>query len=316
MGEMPKVSVIVPNYNHAPFLERRIRTVLDQSFQDFDLLILDDASTDNSREIIESMAQENPRIRTLFSERNSGSPFFQWNVGVRQTEGDLIWIAESDDFSDPRFLETLVRYFDDSEIGLAFCQSYKVWQDGHRRRWSDDLPDAEQCRWQESWKMDGSRFVGELLTKGCCIPNASSVVFRRSVFDSAGGADGLMKMSGDYLLWVMLSSLCAVQYVSEPLNFWYVGGAESPSRKGMFNGTYILEALRVLNHIKSRGLADKGTVENRLKQLVHEWTTVCCGPDYHVSKEMHARIFTQVLQSDPTHAFKGMAAVVRRSLCR
>jgi cellulose synthase/poly-beta-1,6-N-acetylglucosamine synthase-like glycosyltransferase len=80
--KMPTVSVIVPNYNHARFLARRIDSILKQSFQDFELILLDDCSTDDSRSILSLYARD-PRVRIEFNEANSGGTFKQWNKGVR-----------------------------------------------------------------------------------------------------------------------------------------------------------------------------------------------------------------------------------------
>ena len=96
---MPKVSIIIPNYNHATFLERRIEGVLNQSYKDWELIILDDASTDDSRSIIERFAQKHPPIQTVFNQKNSGGPFPQWNRGAEMAKGDYLWFAESDDKS-------------------------------------------------------------------------------------------------------------------------------------------------------------------------------------------------------------------------
>ena len=101
------VSVIVPNYNHARYLRKRIDSILWQAYQDFELLLLDDCSTDSSREILTTYAN-NPKVRLEYNAQNSGSVFKQWNKGVRLTGGRYIWIAESDDFSDPEFLARLV----------------------------------------------------------------------------------------------------------------------------------------------------------------------------------------------------------------
>ena len=106
---MPTVSVIVPNYCHAPYLEQRIESILQQTFQDFELILLDDCSTDGSREILERY-RNHPKVSGIFyNERNSGSPFKQWKKGLSKATGDYVWIAESDDFSSPCFLERCVR---------------------------------------------------------------------------------------------------------------------------------------------------------------------------------------------------------------
>ena len=71
---MPTVSVIIPNYNHARFLQQRIDSVLNQTFQDFELILLDDCSTDGSRSIL-ARSVDDPRVRIEFNEINSGSTF-------------------------------------------------------------------------------------------------------------------------------------------------------------------------------------------------------------------------------------------------
>ncbi len=78
----PTVSVIVPNYNHAPFLTGRIESILRQTFRDFELIILDDHSSDQSKQIISSY-QGNPKVSNIiYNDSNSGSPFRQWNKGI------------------------------------------------------------------------------------------------------------------------------------------------------------------------------------------------------------------------------------------
>src|ERR1700757_4566906 len=123
---MAKVSVIVPNYNHARFLRQRLDTILAQSFQDFELILLDDCSTDESRTILEEYARD-PRVQLELNEVNSGSPFKQWNKGVRLAKGKYVWIAESDDYADPRLLERLVAILDgDPAVAFANCRSWRV----------------------------------------------------------------------------------------------------------------------------------------------------------------------------------------------
>ena len=87
------LSVIIPNYCHARYLKERIESILAQSYQDFELIILDDCSTDNSREIIEQY-RSNPRVKHIvYNEQNSGSPFVQWQRGFTLASGEYIWIA-------------------------------------------------------------------------------------------------------------------------------------------------------------------------------------------------------------------------------
>ncbi|MDR1783951.1 MAG: glycosyltransferase, partial [Dysgonamonadaceae bacterium] len=99
-----KVSVILPNYNHARFLEQRIQSIVDQTFQEFELIILDDCSTDDSRGIIENY-RDNPKVsQIIYNEQNSGSTFKQWIKGINAAKGEYIWLAESDDWAENDFL--------------------------------------------------------------------------------------------------------------------------------------------------------------------------------------------------------------------
>jgi glycosyltransferase involved in cell wall biosynthesis len=122
----PKVSVIIPNYNHGRFLEKRIRSVLDQSFGDFEAIFLDDASTDDSREVFTKFAGDR-RIRAIWNKQNSGGTFRQWNKGFREAKGEYVRVAESDDYADERFLEVMLsRFAQHPSVGLVCCRPMVV----------------------------------------------------------------------------------------------------------------------------------------------------------------------------------------------
>ena len=121
---MATVSIIVPNYNHSRFLEERLESIFSQTFQDFEVILLDDSSTDNSVEVLKRYATH-PKVRELLvNDHNSGSPFKQWQQGFALSLGEYIWIAESDDYADKDFLATLVPALKaNPQLGLAYCQS-------------------------------------------------------------------------------------------------------------------------------------------------------------------------------------------------
>ena len=104
--QQPLVSIIVPNYNHARFLRQRIESILQQEYTNYELILLDDASTDESREIMESY-RNNPHVSHIcYNIVNTGSPFAQWKKGIDLAQGKYIWIAESDDYAESTFLST------------------------------------------------------------------------------------------------------------------------------------------------------------------------------------------------------------------
>jgi len=240
---MPQVSVIIPNYNHAPYLKQRIDTVLAQTFQGFEVIILDDCSRDNSREIIKEY-QNDPRVRLAFNESNSGCLFKQWNKGLKMAGGKYVWIAESDDYSAPDFLATMVaRLEEDPKIGLVFCDSFRVC-DGEvsaaRARWYGEFARF----YEQDFKADGKEYVSTQMLFNNTIPNTSSVVFRRSVAVEAGPADESFLLSGDWLFWINLLSYSNLAYVATPFNY-YRYHQQTARHAHASNGVMIEEACRI-----------------------------------------------------------------------
>lgn len=218
---MPKVSVIVPNYNHAPFLHQRIDSVLGQTFQDFELILLDDGSSDDSRSILSSYAAS-PRIRVDFSAANSGSTFKQWNRGVGLARGAYVWIAESDDYAEPRYLERLVGALDsEPRAAFVYCRSRRVSASGTVGSYQDsDVISIDPLRWTSDFVCDGREECRNFFSVGNVVVNASAVVFRKAVYEQVGGADESFRWCGDWQLWAAMALTGKVLYIAEPLNYF------------------------------------------------------------------------------------------------
>lgn len=214
---MPTVSVVVPNYNHARFLRQRIDTILGQTYQDFELILLDDCSTDDSRAILREYVAS-PRVRLEINDINSGSTFRQWNKGVRLAKGKYVWIAESDDYADPQFLERLVALLDsDSAIAFAYCRSWRVINeqpDGFADR---ELSDPQ--RWASDFCLDGAEMFRNYFLLTTPVRTASGVVFRKDIYARIGGADENLRLAGDWKVWGAMALAGEVAYLSDPLNF-------------------------------------------------------------------------------------------------
>jgi len=116
---MPIVSIILPNYNHAPFLEERLHSIFNQTFKDFEVILLDDASTDDSVAIMNKYAEDNKVSHFVINKKNSGSPFKQWKKGLELAKGKYIWIAESDDSCELNFLESQLENIDLADVSVA-----------------------------------------------------------------------------------------------------------------------------------------------------------------------------------------------------
>lgn len=133
--EYKKVSVIVPNYNYEKYLKMRMESVLNQSYPIYEIIFLDDASTDGSARIAQGYLEEGSSVKFIKNEVNSGSVFNQWVKGLRIARGDYLWIAEADDICEGTFLEELISRFEkDKDVVLAYCQSKQIDEDGESLR--------------------------------------------------------------------------------------------------------------------------------------------------------------------------------------
>jgi glycosyltransferase involved in cell wall biosynthesis len=267
---MPKVSVVIPNYNHARFLRKRIDSVLQQTFQDFEVILLDDCSTDDSRSILSSYAND-PRVRIEFNDANSGSTFKQWNKGVRLARGEYIWIAESDDYADPRFLERLVAVLDSKpQVVFVSCRSWQVDADGNVAGYADSGV-AHWARYERGAEIDGREECQTYFVRTNTVCNASSVLFRKTVYDRIGGADERLRYSGDWKVWAAMALAGRVAYLSEPLNHYRVHEttvtAES-KREGLVQAEY----LHVVRWLLGKVTPTRAAREELNKTLRWFWT--------------------------------------------
>lgn len=210
------VSVIVPNYNHAIFLDQRIQSILNQTYQDFELIILDDCSPDEgaSRKVIEQY-RDNPHIsHIVYNEENSGSTFRQWDKGVNLAKGELIWIAESDDYCENNILDKLVREFkNDEELVLAYSLSQRVTANGS--------PLGYICRTPSGvTRLKGKNFVIKYMTMGNHCKNASACLFKKSAYHKIDKSFVSYKAGGDMLFWIEIAEIGNVSIVNERLNYF------------------------------------------------------------------------------------------------
>jgi glycosyltransferase involved in cell wall biosynthesis len=240
---MPKVSVIVPNYNHERFLGQRLDSIYGQTYKNIEVILLDDCSTDQSRKLLKEYALANSETtRTLFNEINSGGPFRQWAKGIKAATGDLIWIAESDDYCDERFLEELVSTFEDEAVLLAYAKSVFVTAEGvpmqdEHRMYVSDLECAD--KWSASYVETAHNEVQVALGIKNTIPNASGVVFKRPVDMDLLDNEAWLSMSaaGDWIFYLHQIRGGKIAYSCEATNFFrrYEGSAaESTYKKEAF----------------------------------------------------------------------------------
>ena len=129
---LPLVSIITPCYNAAPFISQAIESVLAQSFGDWEMIIVDDCSSDDSLLIIQEYARIDSRIRYLRTDKPSGSPTLPRNMGIKEAKGRYIAFLDSDDIWLPNKLSDQLKVFEKSEVAIVFSNYEKVNLDGER----------------------------------------------------------------------------------------------------------------------------------------------------------------------------------------
>ena len=220
-----RVSAVVPNYNYDHYIEQRLNSILSQSYPLFELIVLDDASTDNSLEIIKNyLAKTTVDHRLIENEQNSGSVFKQWHKAVESTRGDFIWIAEADDDAQPTFLEKSLTLFSHESLVMSYTQSQQIDEKGAllNNHYLDYTHDINPQRWQQDYVCEGITEIAEALAVKNTIPNVSAVVFRKSAlkiaFAHCQKELSRLNIAGDWLIYTELLQQGKIGYIAESLN--------------------------------------------------------------------------------------------------
>lgn len=277
----PRVSVIVPNFNHEKFLRQRLETIYSQSYTNFEVILLDDASTDASLEILREFFSRHENItRLIVNEKNSGSVFSQWRRGLDAATGDLIWIAESDDYSAENFLAELVPAFADEAVQLAFARSDFI-QDGRKISATENyLADIPAFDWTKPFTATAAEFVASAMAVKNVIPNVSGVIFRKPTAFRAELIELWrdMKLCGDWLFYLEIIRGGAVSYNPAATNFYRVH-QQSTSLKIQKEYRYYEEHARIAEFIAENYSVPAEIHTRHLLQLEEHFTTYFGGTD-------------------------------------
>lgn len=224
LNGLNRVSVVVPNYNYENHIKSRLACISSQSHPIYELVVLDDASTDNSVEIIEKCIEPLTfEKRFIVNKTNSGSVFRQWRRGISLCRGDLVWIAEADDLCDPNMLAELATAFNDPSVVMAYCQSQQIDENGALLA-NDYLYYTKEVssKWADNHYVEGIEEIGCSLSIKNTIPNVSAVVFRRTALLAALEeiGDNLFDyhVAGDWLVYINVLKKGKCFFCAKPLN--------------------------------------------------------------------------------------------------
>ncbi len=248
---MPKVSVIIPNYSHANFLPKRLESVYNQTYPDFEVILLDDCSKDTSVEELRKYENHPKTKELIINKQNSGTTFKQWIKGLQYADGDFIWFAESDDVAELNFLEEMVKVCSQNpNVGLCYSHSLEINDKDQflRELHKPNLKNPDS----EFEIIPGHTFVKNHLSGHNFIENVSCCLINAKVFEQKESIDPWFKLMGDRCFYIKIASEWDIGFVNKPLNLFRKHGAVV--RKKTKINRWWIERMRILTVMQKSGV--------------------------------------------------------------
>lgn len=216
-----KVSVIIPNYNYERYLPQRLESIVTQSVRPYEIIFLDDCSIDDS--LVEAkriLSRSGVQHQIVANTANQGT-FRQWLKGIDLCRGEIIWIAEADDYCTRHFLSALIGAFDDPEVQLAYCQSKQIDEDGHvmAEDYTAYTRDIDPHKWLNAYVRSGRDEISDTLFIKNSIPNVSGVLMRKPDLSAIADRLNSLKIAGDWLTYVHVLGTGKISYIPDAHNF-------------------------------------------------------------------------------------------------
>lgn len=266
LSSSPMVSVIVPNYNYARYMDERMQSILNQTYQNFEIIILDDCSTDNSKEVIENYRYNEHVTNIVYNTKNSGGVFKQWQKGFSLANGELIWIAEADDKCKPTQLEKLVNEFEkDHDLALAFVRTVSFNdQDGSQSILMGEIKKSGTRHY------NGIEFIKKFMQHSSYVTNASSTLFKKRVLAQISNEYTSFKASGDRLFWIEVSQCGNVAIVDEALNYCRRHGNNvTETAHSMKEGLVVTERKKIQDYLRSHHFISKWNYNKIASEIIY-----------------------------------------------
>lgn len=208
-----KFSVIIPLYNKGPYIEKALRSVFAQSFTDYEIIVVDDGSKDDSASIAESVLAESAAPYQLIRQENAGVSMAR-NNGVARSRGDYLCFLDADDWWDPAFLEEMSKLIEEFPDAGIYGTSYTIVNETkHKTRVA---PIGVEPGFEK-----GYINYCQVYAKTLAMPLTSiTVAVPRMVFDKMGGFPQGIKLGEDFLLWVKIALKYQVAFLNKPLAYY------------------------------------------------------------------------------------------------
>ena len=225
-----KISVIVPNYNYSKFLYQRLYSILYQNYKIYELIILDDSSKDNSREVIDNIVnklEKHIKIIKIYNDKNSGSAFKQWEKGISYATGDYIWIAEADDYCEPNLLSNLVKPIKkNNQIMISYADTAFIDTVGNiiLKSIKSEIDIQKSGHWNKNYTNRGIDEIKNYSFLNCTIANVSSCIIKNENYNDYLKMSGEFKQAGDWLFYLNVIAKGYISYNKKVLNYYRVHG--------------------------------------------------------------------------------------------
>lgn len=222
-----KISVVIPNYNYSKFLFQRMYSILNQTCKIYEIILLDDCSSDDSAKKVKNLEKIiSPYItmKTIFNEKNSGSAFKQWEKGFKEATGDYVWIAEADDYCDKKLLATLQKGLT-KDIVISYADTAFIDVDGKVFIGSivKEIDIQKSGHYNKSFVNEGLKELEDYAFLNTTIANVSSCIIRNGDYAFFKEASKY-KQVGDWFIYANLMFYGSVKYTYKQLNYYRVHG--------------------------------------------------------------------------------------------
>lgn len=277
--ESIKISVVVPNYNYSNYLYQRVYSILNQNYKIHELIILDDASKDNSLFYIEQIEQkisEFVNVKVVVNDINSGNAFSQWQKGMNLASGDYVWVAEADDYAKKNFLNEVVSPLkENNNIVISYADTGFIDSNGYITKNSlvDQIDILNTNHWNASYVNEGIAEINCYSYLNCTIPNVSGTIIKKGNYDEIFEEAKKYHQSGDWFTYLNILNLGDISFINKTLNYYRVHGnniSQTFDKKA-----HILEIQRIYKFVKEKyGIDEEQQIQmyNRIKFLCKVWS--------------------------------------------
>lgn len=225
-----KISVVIPNYNYAKFLNQRVGSILSQRKKIHEIIFLDDCSKDNSKEVIDKIIDKiSPYISVfkIYNNKNSGSAFCQWEKGFSKAKGDYVWICEADDYCTENLLSHLIKPIQKHpDVMISYCDTAMIDTFGNLIQSSvkNDIDLQKTGHWRHSYLNEGQKEIQDYAYLNCTIANVSSALIKKENYQSYFDLSKQYKQAGDWLFYLNVMNRGKVAFCKEVCNYYRIHG--------------------------------------------------------------------------------------------